>query len=108
MGSALPARPIGSQCHSHGSVEQPCSQVLGHGLALEALGGGILVPYSQTKEASPFETEEKLDLPSGPVVGVAALSSLNPFWGQSPFFLKDNSCLKLDNSIVLSCRIPEV
>lgn len=67
-----------------------------------------MVPYSQIKETSSFETEEEPDLSSGPVVGVAALPSLNPLWGQSPLFLKDKSSLKLGTSIVSFCRIPEV
>lgn len=54
-----------------------------------------------------FETEEEPDLPSGPVVGVAALPSLNHLWGQSPLFLKDDGSSKLDNSVISSYRIPE-
>ena len=72
---------------------KPCPQPLGHGLALEALGGGILVPHPQTKEATPFEDEEEPALPPGPVVGVAALPSQNRLWGQSSLFLKDDACL---------------
>lgn len=54
--SALPSRPTKEAVYPHGSVGQPCPQALGHDLALEALGGGILVPHPQTKEIPPFET----------------------------------------------------